>query len=49
MAKDLIRDTRLPLAEVALACGFSDQIHLTRAFARALGQTPGRRRASQVH
>ncbi|MBL3706107.1 helix-turn-helix domain-containing protein [Sulfitobacter sp. BDSS02] len=30
-----------PLAETALACGFSDQSHLTRAFSRQLGLTPG--------
>lgn len=36
-----------PVAEVALACGFYDQSHLTRVFKAALGLTPGefRRRA----
>ena len=29
------------LAEVALACGFADQSHLTRAFRAAYGVTPG--------
>ena len=29
------------LAEVALACGFSDQSHLTRLFTRQFGHTPG--------
>jgi len=31
----------LSLAEVALACGFYDQAHLTNAIKRALGVTPG--------
>lgn len=30
-----------PVAEVAVACGFVDQSHLTRAFKRAFGMTPG--------
>ena len=32
---------RRPLAEIALAAGFSDQAHLTRHFHRAFGQSPG--------
>ena len=35
------------LAEVAAACGFADQSHLTRQFHRAYGVTPGRWRALQ--
>jgi AraC-like DNA-binding protein len=31
-----------PIAEVAAACGFADQSHLTRTFRRAVGTTPGR-------
>jgi AraC family transcriptional regulator len=34
------------LAEVAYSCGFSDQSHLTRAFRRAYGITPGAFRKS---
>jgi AraC-like DNA-binding protein len=30
-----------PAAEVAYACGFADQPHLTRVFKRAVGVTPG--------
>jgi len=30
-----------PLADAAVACGFSDQSHLTRTFSRQLGLTPG--------
>lgn len=31
-----------PLAAVAVRCGFADQSHLTRVFARSYGFTPGR-------
>ncbi|WP_426124730.1 AraC family transcriptional regulator [Pararhizobium sp. PWRC1-1] len=30
-----------PLADAAFACGFADQSHMTRAFVRAYGITPG--------
>lgn len=36
----------LPLAEAAVASGFSDQSHMTRAFVRQLGISPGRYRAA---
>jgi AraC family transcriptional regulator len=39
-AKVLIRQG-LPLAEVALQCGFCDQSQLTRTFVRLVGTTPG--------
>lgn len=44
-AKQLLSATPLPLAEIALACGFSSQTHLGAAFKKATGQTPGRYRA----
>ncbi len=40
----LLRTTRLPIADVALAVGFSDQSALTRAIRRRLGTTPARLR-----
>jgi AraC-like DNA-binding protein len=43
-AKVLIRQG-LPLADVAVQCGFCDQSQLTRTFVRQLGTTPGRFRS----
>lgn len=39
-ARQLIRDTTLALAEVALLTGFADQSHFTRRFRRRVGVTP---------
>jgi AraC-like DNA-binding protein len=48
-AESLLRDTGMPLAEIALACGFSGQPHLTTAFRRLRGITPGAwRRAARA-
>ncbi len=44
-AADLLRETRLPIAEIALAVGFSDQSALTRSFRRRRGTTPAALRA----
>jgi AraC family transcriptional regulator len=41
-AKQLMNDTHLDLAEIALACGFVDQSHFTRTFVKNTGSTPGR-------
>jgi len=38
---DLIRASKLSLAEIAYACGFSSQSHMTTAFSNQLGETPG--------
>jgi AraC family transcriptional regulator len=53
-AQDLITNTDLPLAQVALMSGFSDQSHFTRRFSRVVGCTPavfakekGRRRSTR--
>jgi AraC family transcriptional regulator len=49
LAKTLLRDGRLPLAEIAVTCGFSDQSHFTRSFSVAVGFSPGAwRRAVQI-
>ncbi|TPK69729.1 helix-turn-helix transcriptional regulator [Mesorhizobium sp. B2-4-15] len=39
-AKTLLRQSRLGISEVALACGFVDQSHLTRVFRSSVGRTP---------
>jgi AraC-like DNA-binding protein len=41
VAKEKLRDDRLSLSDVALACGFADQSHLTRVFTRMVGVSPG--------
>jgi AraC-like DNA-binding protein len=38
--EQLLRDTQLPLSEIALAVGFSDQSHLARHFRRVTGVSP---------
>jgi transcriptional regulator GlxA family with amidase domain len=40
-AKDLLRRTNMPIADVAVACGFADQSHLTRVFSKAFRISPG--------
>jgi AraC family transcriptional regulator len=45
-AKEMLRDGRLSLSEVALACGFADQSHLTRVFTGMVGISPGAWRRS---
>jgi AraC-like DNA-binding protein len=37
----LLREHRLSLSEIALACGFVDQSHYSRVFVRRVGMTPG--------
>jgi AraC-like DNA-binding protein len=48
MAKQLLLDPARPLVDVALACGFTSQSHLTRVFSARVGRSPGtwRRRHS---
>lgn len=40
-AKSMLRDTQQTLTNVALACGFSSQAHLSVIFKRFAGTTPG--------
>ena len=46
-AVDFITGTDLPLAEIALAAGFSDQSHFSRRFRQYLGVSPSAFRRSQ--
>jgi AraC-like DNA-binding protein len=41
LAKDLLSNRKLLLSDIALACGFADQSHFTRVFARMTGASPG--------
>jgi len=40
-ARELLRETNLALADIALACGFAEQSHFTRVFTRTVGMPPG--------
>jgi transcriptional regulator GlxA family with amidase domain len=40
-AQELLAGTELPLSEIAVAAGFSDQSHYTRCFREIVGVTPG--------
>jgi AraC family transcriptional regulator len=40
-ARQLLRDPDIPLADVAMTCGFADQSHFTRVFTRLIGISPG--------
>jgi AraC-like DNA-binding protein len=41
LARGLLRHTSGSIADIATACGFADQSHLTRVFARVVGVSPG--------
>lgn len=45
-AQELLRNSRASLAAIADMCGFSSQSHMSDAFNRMVGATPGRYRAS---
>lgn len=49
VAQELIGQGKQTLADIALACGFADQAHMTRVFGRLVGKSPSRwRRARAV-
>ena len=48
-AKTMLISTREPIADIAIACGFGDQSHLTRRFCHVVGVTPGRYRRINSH
>ncbi|MEO0362549.1 MAG: helix-turn-helix domain-containing protein [Pseudomonadota bacterium] len=37
----MLSETDASIAEIALACGFSSQSHLTSAFSKRVGAAPG--------
>ena len=39
-AKELLETTTMPLSQIALDCGFSDQSHFSRIFRRVTGEAP---------
>lgn len=41
-ARELLTHTTIPLAQIALECGFTDQSHFTNAFNRRVGTTPSK-------
>jgi AraC family transcriptional regulator len=43
-AKTMLRDASLPIAAVAVSCGFTSQSHLNAVFKRVTGVTPGQYR-----
>lgn len=43
-AQELLASGNMPLVEIALACGFASQSHMTDVFRQKLGVTPGRYR-----
>jgi len=45
-AQQLLRSSRLPIAEIALACGFYSQQHMTATLSAKVGLTPQRIRES---
>lgn len=49
LACSLLRATREPLSQVALASGFCDQSHLCRVFRRVFGTSPNAWRRTQPH
>ena len=43
-ARQLLTASTIPLAQLALECGFANQAHFTAAFSRDIGISPGRYR-----
>jgi len=44
-ARNLLNSTDLPLVQIAMSCGFTDESHLIRSFRQNLGLTPGEYRS----
>jgi len=47
-AKELMLETDMPLAHIALDCGLADQAHMTRLFSRVVGVSPGAWRRAHI-
>jgi transcriptional regulator GlxA family with amidase domain len=47
-ARELLAQTTMDLTDIALACGFVDQSHFSRIFARIEKQSPGRWRRQRA-
>jgi len=47
-AKGLLLSSTLPLADIAIICGFGDQSYFTRVFSRSVGTSPGAWRRSML-
>jgi AraC-like DNA-binding protein len=47
-AQGLMLQTDLPLAQIAMDCGWADQAHLNKSFRRFVGQSPGAWRRARV-
>jgi AraC family transcriptional regulator len=47
-AAELLRDSRLSVADVADATGFANQFHFSRCFKRYYGTAPGKYRDSNI-
>lgn len=48
-ARHLLRTSQDSLANIALECGFNDQVHLTHAFTRIIGVPPGAWRRDRLN
>jgi transcriptional regulator GlxA family with amidase domain len=46
--EQMLKETQLPLSQIALATGFSDQSHLARHFRRQTGMSPSHARWKAV-
>jgi AraC-like DNA-binding protein len=47
-SKALLVTTDLPISDIAIRCGYSDQTAFTRAFGRIVGDSPGRWRRAEL-
>jgi AraC family transcriptional regulator len=47
-SKALLVTTDLPISDIAIRCGYSDQTAFTRAFGRIVGESPGRWRRAEL-